>query len=209
MPGPKLIPYGELEGRTIVEVDVGAVDLDDEGALTTAILRARVPGAAAVELVHAPWGTPDLDRALMLVAADARTENVELWACRSVHETRWAAHPMWWCLDASPLFAAQTTALGLVNAINSLPFLPPPAELLVVNPHPQSISGALLDELHTRLDPGCSWIYLDRASPAWVVAEREIARANTAWGLRVLQPSATNETKADDDAPQIDKPREA
>lgn len=187
MLGPSLIPFGDLEGRVSVSVDVRDVDLDDDTALVGAVLHALVPGAAAVQLTHAPWGSSQLDRSLMILAADARTAEVEVWAHRSVHETRWSAVPVWWCLDASTLFKAPTDAAGLVQAINSLPFLPQSAEVVVKAPHAQSIGAVLLDELHTRLDTGAGWLYLDRQDPAWATAEREIARAATSWGLREIR----------------------
>lgn len=184
MLGSSLIPFGDLQGRVRVDVDAREVDLDDETALTGAVIRALVPGAAAVRISHAPWGSGQLDRSLMLLSADARTAEIEVWCHRSVHETRWSAVPVWWCLDASSLFEAPVDAAGLVQAINSLPFLPQSAEVVIMNPHPQSIGAALLDELHTRLDTGAGWLYVDRDTEAWKVAEREVARAVTAWGLR-------------------------
>lgn len=187
MLGPSLIPFGDLEGRVSVEIDVRDVDLDDDTALVSAVLRAMTPGTAAVRLAHAPWGSSQLDRSLMILAADARTAEVEVWARRSVHETRWSAVPVWWCLDASSLFKAPLDAAGLVQGINSLPFLPQSAEVVVIEPHEQAIAAVLLDELHTRLDTGAGWIYLDRSSPAWATAERALADAATAWGLRELR----------------------
>ena len=177
-----------MQGRVCIRVNVADVDLDDDVALTQAVLSALVPGAAAVELVDAPWGVQQLDRALMMLRADGRTSELEVWALRSVHETRWASAPLWWCLDASPLFASGVEAAGLVQAINALPFLPQPAEVVVTNAHEQSISHTLLDELATRLDPGVCWLYLDPTSQAWSVAEREIARCVTPWGLREVRP---------------------
>ena len=187
MLGAKLIPFGDMQGRTVVEVDVSDVDLDDDLALVQTVLGALVPGAAAVELRGAPWGASQLDRSLMILAADARTAEIEIWAHRSVQERRWSAVPVWWCLDASALFSAPVGAADLVNAINVLPFLPQAAEVVLKAPHAQAIGAALFDELHTRLDVGIGWVYLDRDSPAWAEAEREIARCVTAWGLRELR----------------------
>ncbi len=198
MPGHKLIPYGELQGCVAVEVDVSTVDLDEEGELTTAVLQARVPNTAAVELVNAPWGTSQLDRALLMLAADGRTEGIQIWACRTVHESRWASHPVWWCLDASALFVGAGGSTAIVNAINALPFLPPPTEVILLGPAPESVSAAALDELYTRLDPGGAWVYLDRGDESWGAVEREVARATTPWGLRDLPAQPEAESGGDD-----------
>lgn len=187
MPGFKLIPVGEMQGRVAVEVDVSQVDLDDDVDLTQHVLRALVPGAAAIELTNAPWGANQLDRALMMLQADGRTSELEVWAYRPVTETRWASVPVWWVFDASSLFASGIEAPALVDAINVLPFLPEPAEVVLKGAHEQAISHVLLDELATRLDPGISWLYLDPQTKAWETAKREVARCATPWGLRELR----------------------
>ena len=188
MPGTKIIPVGEMQGRIAVRVDVSDVDLDDDVALTQKVLASLVPGAVAVELVNAPWGVIQLDRSIHMLLADGRTSELEIWALRSVMESRWSSAPMWWCIDASPLFATGVDAATLVHNINALSFLPQPAELVIKNAHAQSIAHVLLDEIATRLDPGVCWLYLDPTSQAWDTAEREIARCTTPWGLRSIAP---------------------
>jgi hypothetical protein len=185
VPGSKIIHFGELQGRIAIEVDLDGRDLSDETALVQAVLHARVPGAVAVELRNAPWGSGALDRALTVMAADARTEGLVVWAMRQVNATSWSSGPIWWVFDASALFMAEVSAAALVNAINSLPFLPPPSEVALVSPALGALSAVLLDELSTRLDAQ-GWIYVERGSEEWAVAEREIARAATPWGLRGL-----------------------
>jgi hypothetical protein len=186
VPVPTTIRRGEHEGRPCLPVPVAELDLDDEGCLVQYVTRHRRPGIAFIELVgDVPWGAQPLDRALLMLAADARSADmVEVWQCRRVSEQRWAASPLWWVHDASELFAHARSISSVIESISLLPFVPPPAELVVVNPHPTQISAALLDEVSTRLDPGVSWLYVEHGSKEAIVAEREVAKANTPWGVR-------------------------
>ncbi len=184
MPSYHTITRGALEGRVAAKVPCGGIDWDEPQNLVEAILRVRAPGLTAVELEDAPWGEPALDRGLLLCAADARCQGVEVIAQRSVSETRWASAPVWWVLDASPLLRVPTESPQLIHAINDLPFLPQPAEVIVENPHFANLSAVVLDEIHTRLDPEHAWIYVEDREAA-KRATRFLASASTGWGVRV------------------------
>lgn len=192
MPGSKLIEYGELQGRLAITVDAAAIDFDDETSLTRQVLQSRVVGAAAVILEgKVPWGSHALDRQLMLLQADGRTEGKEVWAMRPIASERWASIPLWWVLDASALFQ-QASAAGIMAQIDGLPFLPPPTEGVILDPNPEAVTAGILDELGTRLDLGCGWVYVRRgpdADAVWARMAREMGRATTAWGLRWMEDS--------------------
>ena len=184
MLGIHRIPYGELQGRIAVSVNAREIDLDDDLALLRVVLEARVPGAAAVVLEGAPWGTSQLDRSLTMLAADGRTEGLDVWALRSVHAERWSAAPVWWVFDASALFEGVRGPSDVVTRTQSLPFLPPPAEVVILNPKAETLSSKALDDIATMLDPAAGWIYVERGSSAAQRAEKEAARAHTPWGVR-------------------------
>lgn len=184
MLGIHRLPYGDLQGRTAVGIDVGELDLEDDLSLLRAVIDARVPGAAAVRLKRAPWGDSKLDRALTMLAADGRTEGLEVLALRGVSETRWSPAPVWWVFDATALFEGVTGSHEVVQRAAALPFLPSPAEVVIFEPQADAISAAALDEVATMLDPAAGWIYAEKGSSAARKAERETARASTPWGVR-------------------------
>lgn len=147
----------------------------------------RRPGIGFIELEgEVPWGALELERALLLLSSDARTSELEVWASRPIASERWAAAPIWWVHDASAILASPRPVAHVIEAINALPYIPPPSELVVVRPSPTSVSAASLDELALRLDAGLSWIYADKDSEAALIAESEVSRASAAWGVRYL-----------------------
>lgn len=185
MPGVKLIQYGDKEGLAALRVAVSDLDIANETCLVQAVCYGRPPGANVVVLEGVvPWGSAELDRALLMLASDGRTANMEVWAMRPPSEQRWSSVPVWWAFDISALLSKASTAALVVDAVNKLPFVPSPTELVAIDPHPQTISAAILDELATRLDAGVGWLYVERGSKAAQVAEREVSRASTPWGMR-------------------------
>lgn len=186
MPG-KLIEYGELEGRVAMEVNVDGLNLDEEGELLRTLLPRRVPGAAAVILTgRVPWGAHLLDRQLLLLQSDVRTEGLEVWAMRAVTATQWSAAPLWWVLDVSAMLK-QSFAQGIISEIDALPFVPRPTELVALDPNPDAVHHTVLDELGTRLDAGANWLYVRRDElEQWEHAREQASRASTPWGVRAL-----------------------
>jgi len=185
VPGSQLIQYGEKEGQGAILIDVDDVDLQDEASLVAAVAANRLPGASVVMLTGTvPWGSKELDRCLLMLGADARTSNVEVWVRRPVSEHRWSAQPLWWVHDVSEILCAPRATQAVIHALNAIPFVPPPAEVVAIDPHPDTISAVSLDEVATRLDAGCGWLYVERGSKAAAVAEREVFRAATLWGVR-------------------------
>ena len=185
MPGPiRLLEYGDAQGAACLYVNAAELDLTQDDCLVRYVLAHRQPGVAFVQLVgKIPWSCVELDRAIIMLATDARTEGVDLWAKRSVYEERWSSVPIWWCHDVSKLMDKPRTADQVIQLIQELPFLPGAAEIVAINPNPKVISATVLDEIHTRLDAGAGWLYVDKEHVD--LATREIAKSATHWGVRV------------------------
>lgn len=183
MLGVALIPSGELTGRPAYAVQADRLDYTDPRCLLHELLQRRQPGVRAVQLVSAPWGTPELDQAIDWLSADPRTAELVVWEERAATQTSWSAGPVWWALELSSLLHQPTTASRLVSQLQLLPPIPRPSELLVRDPHEQLAAG-YLDELTTRLDCEVGWIYATPGSRTWLAAEVAIAQACGSWGLR-------------------------
>ncbi len=187
MPGPdiRIVQYGDMQGVASLCINIHSLDLSDATCLVRHVAVNRLPGVGVVQLTgDVPWGTEELDKALLMLKSDARSESMDVWAMRPVHESKWAALPLWWCHDVSKLMDQPRTATHVIKLIQELPFLPAATEVIAIKPDPKVIDAAVLDEVHTRLDAGIGWLYVEDEHVA--LATREIAKAATHWGIRKL-----------------------
>lgn len=187
MPGPdiRLIEYGDLQGTACLCINAEDLDFTQDDCLVRRVIAQRPPGVATVQLVgKVPWACVELDRAIVMLASDARTEGADLWARRSVNEERWSAIPIFSCHDVSSLIDKPRTTDQVIKLIQDLPFIPAATEVIAIDPDIKVISATILDEIHTRLDAGMGWIYTSKDNVG--VALREIAKAATYWGVRML-----------------------
>lgn len=179
------IPTGALAGLPSLTLDLAGVPLQDPMVLVQMTLQGLQPGLVAVRLDAAPWGDQDLDAALSYLASDTRTSHLVTWADRPCTESSWPAMPVWVSLDVTPLLqlAGGQSVQDMVDAVNSLPYLPEPRELVLVLPKGSGwISAAHLLEVSSRLACEDCWLYVDRADLR--SATHTVAKAS-GWGVRV------------------------
>ena len=174
-----------MEGCPGVVLPLTGLDFDDPLCILREFGVRRVPGAAAVMMTDARWGAEKFEEALLSFMSDARAEDHQVWARRDCRDVDWSVAPVWWVLDCSPLMSAPTTRPDLVAAVNGLPWMPPPVEVLVEAPDPSNVAPSHLDELYTRLDPDHAWLYVpeDELEPTLHVC----AKCATPWGVRELR----------------------
>ena len=185
MPGPdiRLVGYGDQQGIPCLCIDAQQLDVTDEGCLVRHVSVQRPAGVRVVQLVgNVPWGSVELERAIVMFNADARTEGLDLWAMRSVSEDKWSAMSIWWCHDVSKLMDQPRTANQVIKLIQDLPYIVPATEVVAIKPDAKVLDATVLDEVHTRLDAGVGWLYVSDENLD--LATREIAKAGTHWGVR-------------------------
>ncbi len=184
MPG-FTIPWGDHEGRSVLEIDLAEIPLDDQHHLTREVLHRTKAGHGFVRFTRAPWGDQNLNRALLQLLSDERTA-VDVWVCRDVQEAGWANAPLYHVHDCSSLLRREVTVRGIMEMMGSLPYLPRPEEVIVRQPTPVSVNAAVLDEVALRLDARSGWVYVERGWDGEIAALREVERATTRWGVRYV-----------------------
>ena len=162
------------------------LDLEDPHTLVRWVREKRLPGQRFVELDgEVPWGAQPLNRALLHFEAAEGLQGVDVWSMRPVTESRWPSVPIYTVLDVSSLFCDMRSFEEVMTSFAHLPYLPPPQELVAINPHGVTLSHQLLDEVALRLDASVGWVYLG-GDPSGLDphAVKECTRTVTGWGVR-------------------------
>jgi hypothetical protein len=188
VPDFEVVPSGLLEGAIVASIEFAASPppIQPSDLLQTFLAR-RVPGVRGVIFRGAvPWGREDLDRALLYLGSSEAFSEGLMWCCRRVTAEAWPTVGMHWVIDVSELVSAPAPGPEIVERLAVLPFVPQPAELVCVDPHPSNLYPAVLDEVATRLDTEYGgWIYLTDPSRAlWHAAVKAVAGCSSRWNLR-------------------------
>lgn len=151
-----IFPHGSLEGTPTIALDEPGErwrELD----VAQVLVRAWRKGYRSIWIAEAPWGEEDWDQQLHRCMAHESLQELEFISLRDASERYWSPLTLTWVHDASRLLAEPTSVSAIRGAIMQMRWRPTPAEIVILNPHPDNVTEAILDEIAEQLAPayGC------------------------------------------------------
>lgn len=144
----------------------------------------RAPGLKGVSLGrNIPWGSEELDQALLRLVSSEEFGSQVVWADRGVYDTLWSGMELHWAVNIDALLETPITLRELSIKLSELPYIPTPTELICTNIARENLSSAILDEVVTYLNPTSgAFLYVEGALDT--AALKTVVSSSPFWTLR-------------------------